>query len=79
MTPQQHCQAYVVKATDYICTLSDSLDVDAIRVLMQHPMPRDAEAQVDAAALAGDIVATKQSCRAWWAAWRTAITQYGKA
>ena len=32
-------------------------------------------AVIDAAALAGDLPATKQACRAWIAAWRELLTE----
>lgn len=69
------CQPFVVAAVAHLCQLTARLDAATVRALLAVSAVRQAEAAVDAAALAGDVRATRRACRAWWAAWRQAITQ----
>lgn len=67
------CQPLVLLAVQHLCHLTASLDAATVRLLLAGPAVRQAEAAVDAAALAGDVALTKRRCKAWWAAWRQAI------
>ena len=74
----RECQEYVGKAAQYICKLTAHLSGEDIRHLLTVPEPREMERRVDAAALRGDVAATKAACRLGWEAWKVALATQEK-